>query len=60
MLGKQDQKRAEMRGDEEEEKEREKEKGGAEVQTEQTLGEKETSFLHRWRNANRWWRYARV
>lgn len=58
MLGKQDQKRAEMRGDEEEEKE--KEKGEVEVQTEQTLGETKTSFLHRWRNANRWWRYAKV
>lgn len=53
MLGKQDQKNAEMSGEEGEEK-GEVEGGG------QALGEPAAGFMHRWRNANRWWRYAKV
>lgn len=49
MLGKQDQKRAEMIGDEEEG-----------VDADRALGEPEGGFMHKWRNSNRWWRYAKV
>lgn len=52
MLGKQDQKNARVSGDEEEEK--------GDVEAEQVLGEPGAAFMHRWRNANRWWRYAKV
>lgn len=53
MLGKQDQKRAELIGDEEEEK-------GGGVEADRALGEVESGFMEKWRNASRWWRYAKV
>lgn len=52
MLGKQDQKRVEMIGDEEEEK--------GDMGADRALGEPEGTFMHKWKNSNRWWRYAKV
>lgn len=52
MLGKQDQKRTEMIGDEEEDT--------GDLGAEQALGESEGTFMHKWRHSNRWLRYAKV
>lgn len=52
MLGKQDQKRAEIIGDEEEKARNEG--------VEKVFGEARGGVMDRWRNANRWWRYAKI